>query len=160
MRSWQLQWLNSDLYRSPRKRRQRSTQNRLGIGTFLSGDQTNLARRTFKHLGIISTRITLTISFGIVTGAYNCPCVSPCVKQLILLDRLSIEFPEVVATTKADVRCIHLVPRSTDLTRHSIGGLGDGGRDWVWSVSSVDRFARTHNGSTQGPETRYFLCWQ
>lgn len=61
--------------------------------------------------------------------------VSSRANQLTLIDRLSIEFPELVATTKVDVRRITLVPVSTDLTRHSIGRPDDSSRDWVWSVA-------------------------
>ena len=75
-------------------------------------------------------------------------------------DRLSIEFPEVVATTKADVRPTSSASGSIKLTCHSIGRPNDSSGDWLWSASLVCRLALTHDKHTQELVIRCSPCWQ
>ena len=159
MRLWRLRWPNSDHCQFPRKRGQGSTQNHLGIGIPLSRVSVSLTYLTHGCSGTTSTRITLITSSGIVTGAHNRLCM-PRVSWLTILGRLSIEFPEVVATTKADVSCTTSVLEPTGTAHHSIGRPSDSSRDRVWSVSSPYGHSCTHKRRTQGPETRYSLCWR
>ena len=81
-------------------------------------------------------------------------CAAPRVHHF---DRLSIEFPEVVATTKADARPTSSASGSIKLTCHSIGRLNDSGGDWLWSVSLVCRLARTHDKHTGAGNTVFPL---